>query len=330
MGRAYGETGQRARESVGVGRAPSLSERMSLSEQIPVRSARFAILGDLQPTSRLEWWRESNPDESARIVGRIAEEAPDFLVLLGDMVFRGSSVRQWKRYETLTASLRQSGIPVFPVLGNHEYWLAPHRALPRYFSVFPDLAGARWYARRYGGLELLFLDSNRFFLGKSAWDAQARWLEDRIARAEDDAAALGILVFVHHPPYTNSAVTGDGVHVQASLVPAFQKATKSLAMISGHVHSYERFARAGKTYLVAGGGGGPRARLHAGDRRRHLDDLFAGPQLRPFHYIVVHHQTSGLTIDVRGLDKRGERFEPMDAFELPFRAGSIAQESRST
>jgi hypothetical protein len=77
------------------------------------------------------------------------------------------------------------------------------------------------------------------------------------------------------------------LHVQQVLVPPFVQANKTLAMISGHIHSYERFSRAGKTFLVTGGGGGPRVKLATGQRRRHADDLFAGPPLRWFHFLML-------------------------------------------
>jgi hypothetical protein len=167
-------------------------------------------------------------------------------------------------------------------------------------------------------LRLVFLDSNRRFLPSALWSEQAEWYEEEIARAEGDPQTRGTLVLVHHPPYTNSSVTSDERHVQRSFVPAFQAARKTMAMLSGHVHSYERFGRGGKAYLVTGGGGGPRIRLETGARQRHGDDLFAGPPIRFFHYLMAALTPGGIQVEMRGLRKGEVRFETMDRFLLPW------------
>ncbi len=128
-------------------------------------------------------------------------------------------------------------------------------------------------------------------------------------------------MFLHHPPYTNSRVTSDTLHVQRHMVAPFQEARKTLAMLSGHVHSYERFERGGKVFLVTGGGGGPRVNLAEGARRRHSDDAFAGPPLRSFHYLNFTLGDAGLEVEALGLEKGGEEFAPMDRFAWKWAAG---------
>ncbi len=284
--------------------------------EIAFRSGRFAAVGDLQRTSRAEVWRESNDRERERILLSIAEETPDFVALLGDLVFRGSSAAEWSRFDVLAAPLREARIPVVPILGNHEYWLARGPALANFFARFPALGGRHWHEARYGPLAVIALDSNLRFLSPAAWIEQGRWFAASLAASDADPEVRGVLVLVHHPPYTNSTVTSDEIHVQRAFVPAFAAASKTVAMISGHVHSYERFSRGGKTYLVAGGGGGPRVRLAAGVGRRHADDLFEGPAVRHFHYLVGTVDPEGLTIEMKGIPKGGERFEPLDRFVL--------------
>ncbi|MFN2387049.1 MAG: metallophosphoesterase [Thermoanaerobaculia bacterium] len=283
-----------------------------------LRSGRFAVVSDFQRTSPAELWRERNRDERRLIVGQIARESPDFLIVLGDLVFSGSSPAHWAEFDVLTAPLREAGIPILPVLGNHEYWMSPGRALPAFFARFPHLAGRHWYSVAYGGLGLLFLDSNRRWLAAARWEEQLAWYRAELARLDADHGVRGALVLLHHPPYTNSTVTSDERHVQRYFVPAFAAAAKTLAMFSGHVHSYERFERSGKTFCVTGGGGGPRVRLATGVRRRHKDDRFAGPPVRLFHYLLVELSPNGLAIEARGLPKRGKAFEVMERFLLPW------------
>lgn len=270
----------------------------------------FLAVGDLQRTSWLELWRESNPGERRVLVEAIARERADFLVLLGDMVFRGDSSADWAEFDALTAPLAH--LPKLPILGNHDYGLRSTTALAHLRRRFPSIAS--YYPTTYGPLRLLFLDSNRSRM--TTWTEQERWFRDSLDAADRDPAISSVLVFVHHPPFTNSTVSGDDRAVRETLVPPFLRAQKTRAMISGHVHSYERFERAGKLFVVSGGGGGPRARLHEGARRRHDDDLYAGAPLRPFHYLRF---TLGeaLTVEARGLEKGGALLHELDRFVLP-------------
>ena len=80
------------------------------------------------------------------------------------------------------------------------------------------------------------------------------------------------------------------------------QARKTMAMISGHVHSYERFTRAEKTFLVTGGGGA-RSKVYTDWRRRHLDDGFDGPSSAAFTFLLTPLSTR-LEIEMRGLQQR--------------------------
>jgi 3',5'-cyclic AMP phosphodiesterase CpdA len=292
--------------------------------EVSLRSGRFAVVSDFQRTSRAELWRERNLDERRRIIQRIAEEGPDFVAILGDLVFCGSSPAHWAEFDRLSAPLREAGIPILPVLGNHEYWVSPRRALAAFFARFPHLGGRHWYALAYGDLALTFLDSNRRWLSPARWKEQLDWYSEELARFDQDPAVRACLAMLHHPPYTNSTVTSDEVHVQRGFVPPFARSQKTVAMFSGHVHSYERFERDGKTFCVTGGGGGPRVRLSSGSRRRHADDLFSGPPVRLFHFLLCERAPEGLRIEARGLPKGSRSFETMDRFSLRWPVPAVA------
>ena len=279
--------------------------------------ARLAVVGDLQRTSALELWREQNDPERRAVVRAITQERPDLLAITGDLVFSGWSASAWADLDTLTAPLRAAGIPAFAALGNHEYW-GGRSATAHFFARFPDLEGQRWYTRAWGPLRFVVLDSNRGDLWEREWREQMRWFAATLAAFDADPEVRGVLVIAHHPPYTNSTVTGDELHMQRDIVPAFAAARKTLALLSGHVHSYERYERRGKVFVVSGGGGGPRARLAVGDARRHTDDRFTGPPLRDFHFIVMTVTPDGIAAEVRGTPKGGTTFRPMDHFFLRF------------
>lgn len=289
-----------------------------LTRHLPEGEPVFAAVGDLQRTSKLEFWRESNDRERELLVREVARVHPGFLVSMGDLVFNGASGEHWARLDALTAPLREADIPVLPVLGNHEYWGSDSAALANYFQRFPVLEGRRWYCRVQGRVGLVFVDTNFDVLGEAQGQEQLKWLDATLAAFEADRSVRGVLLFGHHPPFTNSTVTGDEQDIHAYLVPRVHRFHKVLGYFSGHVHNYERFQHAGKFFVVSGGGGGPRAKLAEGEKRRHPDDLFQGPPVRDFHFLLFHPGADGLEVEARGLPKGGETFSTLDRFLLPW------------
>ena len=186
------------------------------------------------------------------------------------------------------------------------------------FPRFPLDARRHWFALAFGPLRLVILDSNATGLTDDEWASELRWYEAALRDSDSDASVRGVLVAFHHPPISNSTVTGDDLRVQRDLVPPFARARKTLAMLNGHVHSYERFVHDGKTYVVSGGGGGPRAALETGDARRHPDDLYAGPALRDFNFTTYRVTERGLAAEVLGLARGGTEWTVIDRFDLAF------------
>jgi Icc-related predicted phosphoesterase len=286
-------------------------------ENIPYNKGRFAIIGDVQHTSKVEFWRKSNAWERVQLIQQITMEAPDFLAIVGDLVFCGSSAANWTAFDTLATPLNDARVPVFPLLGNHDYGIVRHAALKHFFTRFPHLERCHWFSRTYGPLGLIFLDSNVRRLPMAQWRKQVRWYQQELQRFEQMPDIRGVLVLLHHPPYTNSILVSDDLTVQRAFVPPFMQARKTLAMVSGHVHSYERFTRTAKTFLVTGGGGA-RSKVYTDWRRRHLDDAFDGPSLRGFHFLLLTPLSTRLEIEMRGLQQRHGGFETLDFLAIPW------------
>jgi predicted MPP superfamily phosphohydrolase len=157
----------------------------------------------------MEFWRESNHEERERIIHQIAAEAPDFLAIVGDLVFRGSSAIDWAEFDELSLPLHSAAVPVLPVLGNHEYWFSRRSALAHFFARFPYLSGQHWYALSYGPLGLIFLNSNQRWLTQAQWQEQLGWYRRELELFDHRDDIQGVLVLLHHAPYTNSCLTSD-------------------------------------------------------------------------------------------------------------------------
>jgi hypothetical protein len=86
---------------------------------------------------------------------------------------------------------------------------------------------------------------------------QSRWLTTQIAAASKDEC---LILAVHHPPYSLDTTHGGYPDIEIALDNAIQATGRVPdAVLSGHVHSYQRFTRTlGKKtipYIVAGAGG---------------------------------------------------------------------------
>ena len=299
---------------------PAAPQAFTAALPAPSNHARLVVVGDFQRTSWLELWRESNDRERAFVVGAIAESRADLLAITGDLVFDGGSEARWAEFDELAQPLRTAKLPVIAAFGNHEYWEGRALGEEHFFRRIVHARHRHWYAIALGAVRIVVLDSNVRELFPREWNEQVAWYRASLEAFDRDPAVRGVLVMMHHPAYTNSTVTGDEAQVQAHFVPPFAHAKKTLAMLCGHVHNYERFVAYDKTFVVSGGGGGPRARLATGDARRHMGDLFAGPPLRDFHFTIYDLSDRGIDAEVRGLPKGGDTFHTMDRFALPFRS----------
>lgn len=302
----------------------------ALGDEVALPEGPFAVLGDTQRAGFVERFflgRERDDAAQARLVSSLAAERPAFVVLLGDLVFNAASDRQWRFFDVLFAPIGSAGVPLVPVLGNHDYDGGRAGRRRNLLARFPELEARSWSARRAGPLGLVLLDSNLAELGAERRAEQRRFLAGALERFDAEPGVSGVLVFAHHPPFTNSTVTADERDVAAEFLEPFLAARKTLAFVSGHAHAYERFHERGRTFLVSGGGGGPRVELLAGTARRHVD-LYDAPSPRPWHYLVVEAGAAAARVRVVGLSSRDAPIAPLEAFDLPYAAPVDAKPRR--
>ena len=285
----------------------------------PVFSASpIAVVGDLQRTSIYEELigREQNDVERKKILSAIADENPAELIILGDMIFDGSDNKEWIAFDSLLAPINKKEIPIFPVVGNHEYWGNNSTAMRNLNKQFKMLTTSHWYTDVYDSVALIFLDSNESDLTETGWKLEHDWLNKVVSQFDTSSAIKGIIMFDHHPPFTNSLITGDEINVQNNFLPAYYRSNKTLLFVSGHAHTYEHFNIKGKDFIVSGGGGGPRVKLRTGIGAH--KDLYKGDSPRPFNYLLIVTVDNGIKVTVKGLDKGSSKFFKMDEFVINF------------
>jgi Icc-related predicted phosphoesterase len=281
-------------------------------------AGHFAVIGDTQGTTLLgrALQNENNDPERELLLPKLASRKPAFVVMLGDLVSFGSSNDAWSELEAHARDLRQNRIPVLAVLGNHEYLLDAKSGRRHFFDRFPEQDGAQWFERTYGPLGLVFLNSNTGSLSDAQRDTQLAWYTAALSRMEVDPAVHGILVFMHHPPYTNNSLVGDDDYAQRHFVPPLMSASHAMGVVTGHAHGYERFEIGGKTFVVSAGGGGPRFPVLTGDKRRHSEEKYSVPGRRHFNFMELSFRHESLHALVVGLPKDKKEFCRMDEFDF--------------
>ena len=219
-------------------------------------------------------------------VAFMQQEAPDaaFVLWLGDSPTRyslhpnhtQSDQDIWADIEHVAARLRDGfaarGVPVYPVLGNHDHnpetGCAPPEQDPAYYARLArvwggvlglpqDAAattarGAYYSVRAAPGLRLVVLNSVLYYSANphtansstlKDFGGQLAWLRSTLARAE--AAGERVLVATHIPPVVDLAAPQWQPYYQEQLAQALAPhADLLLGVVCGHDHT-DSFARLG-------------------------------------------------------------------------------------
>lgn len=279
---------------------------------LPESVRSFVIYGDTQHTLGVEFWRAQHDVERNLVAEAISGERPDFIVNCGDVVSVGADAAEWTRFYRDNRAIWNKRIPYFPALGNHDYYGDNEKALGNFFRFFPYLEGKSWYPVRAGSALILVLNSNFDEMTPEEIRTQDEWLESALSSAESDAGIRHVLLCFHHPPYTNAVLLGDSKEVQKHFLS--RRTPKVKVVVSGHVHSYERFQKDGLHYVVSGGAGGPTASLQRNSPRH--EDRYRGGAERGFHYLRFRLDGDLLRCDVMMLGE-DRAFHTVDEFSCP-------------
>jgi 3',5'-cyclic AMP phosphodiesterase CpdA len=284
--------------------------------ELDPNNREMIIIGDTQGTSFLEFWREDNKEKTPLLIKEIANRKPALVINLGDLVFCGTSAKQWKRFDDAHKPLRDNRIPYFCIPGNHEYWCNHQKTMANVFSRFPHLDKRKWYSFRFQKIAFVMADSNFSRLSPAEMRSQVDWFNRELFDLDEDPDVDYIVVCCHHPPFTNSKVVKPAKEVERNFVRPFLGLKKAAVFFSGHCHSYERFKVAGKYFIVSGGGGGPRQKLNIDKSKRKYNDEFEGPSLRFFNFCQVTIEPDRLCFRVIKLTEE-KTFTIADEFTLP-------------
>ncbi|MBA3460254.1 MAG: metallophosphoesterase [Deltaproteobacteria bacterium] len=257
----------------------ALTEPAPLTTAAPPGSGepvRFIAVGDTGT---------GGPAQQA-ILKRMTESPFDFVVVLGDIAYESGTAAQLqgKFFAIYQQIMRYA--PIFPAIGNHERRTSQGRP---YFEAFVLPEPERYYSFDWGDVHFVAIDTTQ------RDSEQLRWLDKDLKKNKQP----WVIVFGHHPMYTNS-LRGPQLWIRQ----AFSKIltdNKVDLVLTGHEHQYERFRVAGVNYVVSGGGGGQLTKFFGENR--------ALKQATKHHYLAFEVTAAELKMKV--VDINGREIETL-------------------
>ncbi|MEN8248105.1 MAG: metallophosphoesterase [Bacteroidota bacterium] len=220
-----------------------------------VEPFHFAVLGDTRTRHEVH----------QKIVDRIIDQDPLFVVNTGDLVSRGNSMEDWEHFFRVTNNLIRN-VPYYTVLGNHE------QDSPNYYNFFSLPGNESYYFFTVGDALFIILDmegpdfetpmylkgdKREDFWNKISLDyfeKEKDWLEN-VLTLNDDAGY--IFVFFHPTFYSiKKSRVEDAKQRRAFWGDIFERHNVT-AVLNGHDHYYHHAEHGGTHYIVTAGGGAP-------------------------------------------------------------------------
>jgi hypothetical protein len=158
----------------------------------------------------------------------------DVVAPLGDLVYEDGTAQQftdcyhptWGRHK---ASSR-------PAIGNHEYQTGNANGYFGYFGAAAGNPSQGYYSYDLAGWHVIALNSNCTVVACDDASPQAQWLRQDLAAHP----AACTLAYWHHPRFNSSPATGPAP-ATAPLWAILDQAGADV-LLTGHAHTYERFA----------------------------------------------------------------------------------------
>lgn len=214
------------------------------------------------------------------VVSCMLKFKPQSVFHTGDMVFDGTSDKDWQMFNSITEKIQNTS-QIYPVMGNHE---KGRISLTKNSPVTQDKT---WYSVNINQIHFSILDYN---VDYSINSEQYKWLIDDLTHMPADIKFR--IVLIHYPPYSTGYHQELQETLQEVLVPVFMKYNIHI-VFSGHNHCYERCYVDGIHYIVAGGGGAP---MH----EQQFDNDYCMSYHTEHHFCALH--TNKDTLFVSSID----------------------------
>lgn len=268
----------------------------------------FVALGDTR----------SRHDVHQKIVNRIIDVNPAFVVNTGDLVANGNSLDDWEHFFRINEKLIRN-VPYYTVLGNHEhnseyyydFFSLPGNESYYFFTVgdalfvILDMEGADYKTPAYlnGNSREIFWEN----INKKYFEKEKEWLENVLTL---NNSAGFIFVFFHPTYYSIHKSRVEEAEQRRLFWGDIFERHNVTAVLNGHDHYYHHAINNNTHYIVTAGGGAP---LYATDaiqpqtinykKIEHFIDIDVKTDNAVFHVIDI----DGNEIDTIHVDRRNQK-----------------------
>ncbi|HYC76455.1 MAG TPA: metallophosphoesterase family protein [Planctomycetota bacterium] len=178
---------------------------------------------------------------SERLAARVAEEAPAFVLLLGDLAYANGDQRIWDAYGRMLDPFFR-GTPLMAAVGNHEYetYGGVDIGTEAYRARFALPGDEHDYVFDYAGVRFVVVDGTQ-----ALRPSHLERLDRTLAEARRDGVRR-LIVAQHYPHFGSASGRGLNVPLLQAQGPLFERHRVDL-VLNGHDHFYER------TFPIRGG-----------------------------------------------------------------------------
>lgn len=242
---------------------PPLNEVTDIPQEDPV--LRLVIISDVNG----RYGSDQYDAEVVRAIDMIIEEKPDLVINTGDMVAGQKPKLDYRKmwvgfHNTVTNRLKEAGIPMAQVCGNHDGSAYPKYAKEREIYIdewnqhkpeldyVDDSHYPLYYTFTKNGFYFVAVDGTTL---DPIDDEQYAWLEAQLSNNPTQHAPI---VFFHVPLFPITTIKPTEILRDSRLPVLFSEKGVQLVM-TGHQQAYFPAKLNGVTYLHVGAlGGGPR------------------------------------------------------------------------
>ena len=284
-------------------------------------AVRFAVASDVHlrlpdeelpveyPESELyysSWESGSQTHEAAGLLlqtlARAKEQGAQFVLLCGDLAHRGNETQHRYFSALLRGFEEESGIPVYVVPGNHDYYNSTPAEFKAYYDDFGysealavDTETASYTVNLPGDYRLIAIDSNQPGKGGDGLDERLfSWIDVQAKSAAADGKTP--IAMMHHPLL-------DPIPYAALLMKDF--------IVRDHEKVAERFAGWGISYVFTGHEHGNNITSFTGSNGRVVYDILTTSlSSYPMEFRMVDLSEEKMTVSM-------ERIEALDPAYIP-------------
>lgn len=288
-------------------------------------------------------------------------DVPSFFLNLGDVVYYFGEASYY--YDQFYEPYRMYPAPILAIAGNHDgvvYAGDPAPTLDAFLRNFcaaeplvtADAGGLVRTAMIQPGVYFTFdapfvrilglysnvledpgVISSMGGMNKVLDDRQIKFLSVALKRVKSEEYAGAVLIAVHHPPFTGGMVHGGSPQMLADIDRTCKAAgVWPHAVISGHVHNYQRFTRTVNQiqipYVVAGcGGHSPLTKMRGTYRTPYqVDDTLTLESYddTEYGYLRLVVSATALTIEYHPQSDQGTTKTPNDTVTVDLKTRTIS------